>query len=410
MTEVSLLTSPLAAPQASATAQAAPLRVLFWHWGRGGAGSKFTFELVRAVASCGAAQPFVSAVKNCELAGLIQGLPLASPVCEIETFSGAKDTLAGKLAAARGLAGLLRIGRQFEAFIKDNQIDVVVCTMLSIWDIAVLSALRRLRTPFVLVLHDANPHPGDSYPFRRLAMRREIAAADGVVVLTDHIRQQAIQCHGLANDRIWTIPHGSFDFGVSGLRSLPQDRPPRLLFFGRILAYKGLSLLLDAYRLLRVDGLRVELDIMGSGDISPYAAKLARLDGVRLTNRWMDDAEIGPALANTDIMVLPYIEASQSGVAAAAASCGMPTVATPVGGLAEQVRHEETGLIAAQTTASGLAHAIRRLLEDPALYEKCSAGALAHAREDLGWDSIASRMVEAARDVVLRHTSLKETA
>jgi len=402
MTELTLMTSPAAGRCASMSPMEAPLRVLFWHWGRGGAGSKYTFELVRATASSGTAQPFVSAVENCELANLMREEPMAPPVCEIRTFEGRKDTLEGKLAALRGLAGLPRIGRQFEAFVKDNQIDVVVCTMLSIWDVAVLPALRRLSAPFVLVMHDAHPHPGDSYPFRRLAMSRQIAAADGVVVLTDHVSQQVMRRYRVADDRLWTIPHGSFDFGARSLRRLPQERPPRLLFFGRIIAYKGLGLLLDAYRLLRRDGVCVELEIMGSGDIGPYVAKLEGLEGVRLTNRWMDDAEIGPALAATDIMVLPYVEASQSGVAAAAASAGMPTVATPVGGLAEQVRHEETGLIAEAVTPAGLAAAIRRLLDDPALYEQCSAGALAHAREDLGWENIAARLMEAAAEVVRR--------
>ena len=402
MTELTLTISHAPGRRRSTSPMEAPLRVLFWHWGRGGAGSKYTFELVRATASSGAAQPFVSAVENCELADLVRGLPMAPPINEIRTFKGRKDTLAGKLAAMRGLVRLPQIGRQFEAFVNDNEIDVVVCTMQSIWDVAVLPALRRLRAPFVLVVHDAQPHPGDSYPFRRMAMSREIAAADGVVVLTDHVRQQAMRHHRVPDERMWTIPHGSFDFGARGLRSLPKGRPPRLLFFGRILAYKGLGLLLDAYRLLRRDGVSVELDIMGSGDIGPYVAKLEGLEGLRLTNRWMDDAEIGPALAATDIMVLPYVEASQSGVAAAAASAGMPTVATPVGGLVEQVRHEETGLIANEVTASSLAFTIRRLLEDAALYERCSAGALAHAREDLGWESIAARMVEAAGEVVRR--------
>ena len=48
------------------------------------------------------------------------------------------------------------------------------------------------------------------------------------------------------------------------------------------------------------------------------------LRGVRVTNRWMDESEIGGALAAADIVVLPYLEASQSGVAASAATAGVP--------------------------------------------------------------------------------------
>ena len=56
---------------------------------------------------------------------------------------------------------------------------------------------------------------------------------------------------------------------------------------------------------------------------------------------------------------------------------------------------------------NSLAFAIRRLLDDPALYERCSAGALAHAREDLGWESIAARMMQAAGEVVRRKRQLE---
>jgi glycosyltransferase involved in cell wall biosynthesis len=153
--------------------------------------------------------------------------------------------------------------------------------------------------------------------------------------------------------------------------------------------------------MLRADGVAVELDIVGSGDLRPYAA-LWQLDGVRAKNRWLDETDIAAALLHSDLLILPYVEASQSGVAPAAASAGLPVVATPVGGLEEQVRHGVTGLIAESTAPASLAAAIRRLIEDDALYARCSSGALAHARDELGWDAIAVKLtgiaVAAARE------------
>ena len=375
------------------------IRILYWHWGRGGAGSKFTYELAKATAESGVAKLFVSAVAGHELSELIRGMRPSPPICDICTFTGRKDTLGGKLAALTGLAGLPRIGRQFEAFVREHNVEVVVCTMHSIWDLAVLPVLRRMGVPFVLFVHDARPHPGDGYPFRETSIRWEIAGADGIVVLSEHVRQQVIRVHGVPTTRIWTVPHGAFEFGARSKREAPRGRPARLLFFGRILEYKGLGLLLDAFRQLLSEGVAVELEVVGSGDLAPYAAQLRSLQGVFLTNRWVEDWEVGPALARTDVMVLPYREASQSGVAAAAASAGMPAIATPVGGLAEQVRDGDTGLVADAVSSDALAAAIRRLLEEPGLYSRCSEGALRYSREELGWQSIARRLIKIAAEV-----------
>jgi glycosyltransferase involved in cell wall biosynthesis len=378
------------------------LRILFWFWGRQGAGSKITFELIKAVNSFDTVHSFVSAVSGCELARRICDMKAPPALHEIQTFSGEKDSLKGKLAAAWGLMRLPKISRQFEAFVIANRIDVAVCTMPAIWDVAVLPVLRRRMLPFVLLVHDPSPHPGDNYPLRRMGWRKEIKAADRLLVLSDHVRKEVIRLHGVRSSRISLVPHGTMEFGTSDVRRLPRHRPLRLLFLGRILPYKGLDLLLDAYRALRAQGMPLELEIVGSGDISPYAARLDGLDGVRLTNRWLEESEIGEALARADLMVLPYVEASQSGVAAAALAAAMPTVATPVGGLSEQIRHGETGLIADSVTAQSIGVAIRRFVEDEDLYARCSARALAHAHQDLGWDAIAARIVGVAADAAMQ--------
>lgn len=376
------------------------LRVLYWHWGRYGAGAKFTHELLRGTLEAGGARPYVSAVEDCELAALVRRDLPEVPMCEIRTFTGGRDSLRGKLAALAGLLRLGRIGRDLEIFLLAHRIDVAVCTLYSVWDLALLPVLRRLNIPFVLVAHDVEPHPGDSYPFRRWTMQHEVRAADAVIVLSDHVREQALRLRGRPGETIEIIPHGAFEFGAEALRSAPVGRPARLLFFGRILAYKGLGLLLDACRVLEAQGFPVELDIMGSGDMRPYAGKLEGLRGISITNRWMEETEIGGALARADIVVLPYVEASQSGVAASAATAGVPCVATPVGGLSEQVLDGRTGVVAEAVTPEALAAAIRRLAADPDLYRRCSAGALRVAREELAWSAIAAKVLDVARAAV----------
>jgi glycosyltransferase involved in cell wall biosynthesis len=380
----------------------APMRMVFWHWGQEGAGAKFTCELVRAVASNSTMLPFVSAVAGAELARVMGQSEV--PLHEIQTFNGDKSTLAGKFAAFRGLMRLPQIRQSFDAFLVDNRIDIAICTMSSIWDISVLSVLGRRNIPFLLFLHDATPHPGDDYPMRQYCLRREVDAADGLVVLSEHVRRQVAEQFQCSDDSLWMLPHGAFHFGSDfpRKRALPHDRPVRLLFLGRILPYKGLSLLLEAYGILHRQGVNVELDIVGSGDTSPYRAMLQDVAGVSLNNKWLEDAEIDHALRRADVMILPYLEASQSGVAVAATTAGVPIIATPVGGLAEQVIDGKTGLLTQGISGHHLAATIKRLLEEPGLYEHCSIEALHHAQTELNWEGIGAKVVDIAADLFRR--------
>ncbi|WP_198411791.1 glycosyltransferase family 4 protein [Microvirga flavescens] len=378
-------------------------RVLLWHWGRAGAGSKFTYELVRALKSVPGILPFLAAAEGSELAALAQSIPDV-PLWAMQTFRGDKTTWAGKLAAARGLFGLPRLKRQFQRALRESSADVAICTMQSIWDAATLALLRRRVKRFIFVLHDAKLHPGDWYPFRQLVIRREVEAADALIVLSDHVGLEAHRIYNFPRDRIWTVPHGSFTYGAGAVtpRAFPRERPLRLLFLGRIVAYKGLGHLLDAYRILVERGVRVELDIVGSGDLGPHAAQMEGLPGISVVNKWVNDDEIANALARGDVAVLPYVEASQSGVAATALTAGLPIVATPVGGLVEQVSDGRTGVIAKGMAASDLADAIARFANDAEFYESCSANALRTSQESLGWESIAERVGQIVQEVLAR--------
>jgi len=378
------------------------LPTLVWHWGRAGGGCRFTLELVRGLHRCTDLAVAVSATEGSELAAGLRAEP-DLPLHQVRTFSGDKARLSGKLAAASALLRLPRLGRDFSRALDARPGTLALCAFQSIWDAATIPALSRRCGRFLLVLHDAQFHPGDTYPLRTTVLRRQVAAADGLIVLSEHTGREARRHHGFPADRIWTVPHGAFDFGTPRrIRVRDPGQPVRLLFLGRILAYKGLGLLLEACDLLRREGVPFELAVVGSGSMAEHAEALARIQPVTVRNRWLGDTELGGALDQCDIVVLPYVEASQSGIAAAALTAGVPVVATPVGGLAEQVDHGRTGLVCAAVTASALADSIKTLAGDPDLYAACSRGALDQARAELGWDRIAGRVAGIAAEVAER--------
>ncbi|MBE7211393.1 MAG: glycosyltransferase, partial [Gluconacetobacter diazotrophicus] len=98
------------------------------------------------------------------------------------------------------------------------------------------------------------------------------------------------------------------------------------------------------------------------GPNSVELERLAALPSVRVENRWVPEGEIGALIAWSDALVLPYREASQSGVAAAAIAARRWVVATRVGGLVEQFRGE-TSAILCQPDAASLRDALLRLAE-----------------------------------------------
>jgi glycosyltransferase involved in cell wall biosynthesis len=170
------------------------------------------------------------------------------------------------------------------------------------------------------------------------------------------------------SNRLCTLFHPDLSYKPRPERlPLSPDEPIRLLFFGRIMAYKGLHLFLDTVDQLRSDGIAVEAGVFGEGPLGSATERLQRM-GAEVVNRWLSGAEIAAALARYHAVVLSHTEASQSGVAATAFGAGVPVIATPVGGLIEQVTDGVTGVLAKRTDALALAAAVKHLLLDQQVY------------------------------------------
>jgi glycosyltransferase involved in cell wall biosynthesis len=151
-----------------------------------------------------------------------------------------------------------------------------------------------------------------------------------------------------------------------------------VLFFGRMEYYKGLDVLVEAAREAegRVPGLRVV--VAGQG---PELARCREAAADSTVFDWREgfvtDDSLPALFAECRAVVLPYREASQSGIVPLAFSCGRPVVATRVGALTEAVQDEVDGLLVAPDDPAAMASALVRLLTEPRLAETLSRGALA---------------------------------
>src|SRR3954454_12084732 len=212
--------------------------------------------------------------------------------------------------------------------------------------------------PVVLTAHDVLPRE----PRRGQldAQRRLYEAVDAIVVHSRHGARRLVSEAGVDADKIERIPHGAFTH-LPALDSAPLPLPdpgvPVVLFFGLLRPYKGLDVLLEAWR--GIDGAELWVVGMPRMDVAPLRA--AAPAGVRFVERFVPDDQVGALFRRADVAVLPYREIDQSGVLFTALGAGTPLVLSDVGGFpeVEAAAHVPAGDPAA------LRDALERVLHDP---------------------------------------------
>ena len=359
------------------------MKVLVWQWGRRGAGPRYAAELAQAFAR----EPDVSVRLSLSVrAELLQTDDPPACALPVRTYAGMAGFV-GRVAALPALVAKL------VHWLRRERIDIAVCAMPAAMDLAMAAALRLARVPYVVVVHDADLHPGDRYAAQMQLQRWLVRGAHGVFALSTVVARRLREQGLPAGCTLMRSALPPFHYGPL----LPAPRSHggtlHLLSFGRLLPYKGLDLLAAA---LEHVGPRTDLAVrvVGSGPESADLARLRTLGGVVVENRWVEESEIAALFAWADAVILSHREASQSGIAAASIAARRWIVATRVGGLAEQLEGE-TQAILCEPDAASLADAIHRLLAREATLE---AGV---ARLDRSWPEIARSMVADLRDIAL---------
>lgn len=260
--------------------------------------------------------------------------------------------------------------------------DYAVIPLLALWR----------RYPGILTVHDHVAHSGaDSQLRTRASLYRHWLrnAADRLIVHGKCIRAELGTSQPARANAIDSVFHG-----VLGADSEPfpiQDaEPATLLFFGRIEAYKGLSDLLTACEILVAQGIALRLLIAGRGsDLDANRQRVNAAPWVELQENYIPAEAIPSLFRRATLVVLPYTDATQSGVAALAFALGRPVLATATGALPEVVIDGRTGIVVPPRAPKQLADALSRLLQSPSTLEKLAAGASEFARNELDWRPIA---------------------
>jgi len=338
--------------------------------GRRGSLGRFSFELAAATREFSTLNArFVLSSSN----GVVPQIRhQGSTLLEINTF---------KRTGLATFTSFFPAQRRLLTRLERERPDAVVNLMPHLWTPLLRRGIQRIGIPYITIIHDVVGHSGDPTGYLTRWLTSEARKADVVVTLSRTVADRLKTAGYAGNDKIHTLFHPDLSYGsVLGNRQRSPGEPLKLLFFGRILKYKGLPILLSAVEMLRAEGLFIQLGVAGEGDLRSERERLASLCA-EVTNRWLGDNEIGPLLARYDAIALPHLEVTQSGVAAVAFGNCMPVVGMPAGGLVEQIVDGRTGVLATQISASSLAAAIRRLARDPALYNRISAHLMTSAED-----------------------------
>ncbi len=301
----------------------------------------------------------------------------------------AVPTYANGLETAWTLVFPARI-RKLAMLVAGWRPDILLFPMFHPWNAALQKSLAS--TPSIVFVHDPLPHPGLEGWLHARFENASLAAASCCAVLSQALVPALVQ-RGVPPARIAVIPHGLIQYARPAGNG-KKHPGPTLLFFGRIAAYKGLEVLLEAFSQVRAHRKDLRLLVAGEGSLVPYHRQLEGLEGVEVINRWVADEDVPGLFDQADMVVLPYTSASQSGVLAVAAAFGLPVVATRVGGLPEQIIDGKTGLLVEPDSADALAKAIQRLLDDPPLAARLGQALKLEFEEQRSWEKVAQMLLD----------------
>jgi glycosyltransferase involved in cell wall biosynthesis len=338
-------------------------RPLFVYWGRRGALSHFVLELARVA---GQTAVFSLSRQN-ELFEQIRSL--GNPLIPVDTF----DSHAGAILR---LPRLLDIRKQTMDAVAHYRIDKVIILMSHIWTPFLATPVRGANIRYAVVVHDAVPHAGDITALANPWLLQDALRADEVMTLSAHVAAQLGSRFPVLSDRMRVLFHPTFATDTTAPPPV-GGRRPGFLFFGRIMTYKGLPLFVEACEILRKRGFDFRVGVAGEGSLRDFRHRLEAL-GADITNRWIEPNEVEALVKGYDVMVASNIEASQSGVIALGLTYGLPPIATPVGGIVEQVDHGRSGLLASEVSATAIADAMQRIVTEADLLEQLRKGVREH--------------------------------
>jgi glycosyltransferase involved in cell wall biosynthesis len=327
---------------------------------------------------------------------------LVLPKSELAPFEGALDSrvevFTFEKPRLRHPLSQFAMSRNIVRAVRAFDVDVVHLQQGHLWFNWALPVLGH--APLVLTIHDPRRHMGDrDSKTPQWVNERGFRRADRVIVHAEFLKREVVNGFDIPPERVDVIPLAMIDGPHQPLGREPGGSP-RVLFFGRIWPYKGLEYLIAAEPAVSAAVPDVEIVIAGGGEeFARYENAMVHPERFRVEHGFVDYDRRDALFEAASVVVLPHVEATQSGLVSLSLRHGRPVVATTVGGIPEFVDDGRTGLLVPPRDSAALADAIVRILTDDELRE-----AMAHNARQMFETRFAPEALAAATMAVYRST------
>ncbi|HLG16578.1 MAG TPA: glycosyltransferase [Blastocatellia bacterium] len=216
--------------------------------------------------------------------------------------------------------------------------------------------LKRRGIACIVECHNVLPH--ERSPLDRPLLRYAFSPVSRFITHSKADREELLNTFGEKDVTVASLPAlGEFSSRGDKVRG-----GHTMLFFGIVRKYKGLDVLLRAMPKVLSE---IECDLMIAGEFYDSVEKYRELISslglerhVRIDNRYVPNEEVPALFKRADVLVLPYLSATQSGVAGIAQANALPIIASSAGGLAEVVEEKVSGLLFPPGDSDALAERI----------------------------------------------------
>ncbi|HIF9133595.1 TPA: glycosyltransferase [Photobacterium damselae] len=205
------------------------------------------------------------------------------------------------------------------------------------WSLPIIYIAKLFKMDIYFTVHDSIMHKGDFNILESFLLNHSIKESNNLIFLTEHVKNETKKILDLSKKNLYVSKLGYVETEFDDLFVKKNDaKSDSFLFLGRVSKYKGVELLLESFinsELL----INKKLTIAGKSNYSIDYNRYSKISNLTIIDEFLSDSDMINLINNHDVLVLPYLEATQSGILTFAIKSNIQIILTDVGGLSEQI-------------------------------------------------------------------------
>ncbi len=256
--------------------------------------------------------------------------------------------------------------------------------------------------PLVLDLHDPIPHSGGGsgkyVNYLQYLTRSFVKLSDRFIVHGKILADNLCEEFDISKKLIYIMKRGGYNVSKIYDNTTIASIRNRILFFGRIAHYKGIDVLVKSQPFVTKKVPDAVYHIVGKEQYNGYKQFIIHKDKFIFETNPVPWRKVHKIFREADIVVLPYLDATQSGVLSTALAYNKPIIITRTGSMPDMIEHGKTGLIVSPNNVKALSAAIIFLLKNKKLKSDIIQNSKNRLKGDLSWTQLTKSGEGALQD------------